>query len=146
MRISRTIRSAASAVTSAEPTAVGITSTTSAPDEVEPGTKRARGPKEVTGRHAARLRRAGARGKGRVEHVDVDRQERRAGAHDLDGASDHLAYAQLAHVVHEEARDAVLGLPGELGFSGPVAAQADLDVAAGVEVALLHEPVEGRPV
>ncbi len=43
-------------------------------------------------------------------------------------ALDHLADPEVAHVVHEEARDPALGLPGELRLAGPVAAQADLHV------------------
>ncbi len=46
----------------------------------------------------------------------------------------HGADPELADVVHEEARDPALGLPGELGLAGPVAAQADLDVAHRVDL------------
>ena len=146
VRISRTIRSAASAVMSAEPTAVGITSTTSAPTTSSSRRERRGRPEEVDRRHPARLRRPGARREGRVEDVDVDREEDGPVADDLDRPPDDLADPELADVVHEEARDPVLGLPGELGLARPVAAQADLDVAARVDVALLDEPVHRRPV
>jgi hypothetical protein len=48
--------------------------------------------------------------------------------------------------VHEEARDPALGLPGELGFPGPVAAQADLHVAARVDLPVADEAVHGGAV
>ena len=51
-----------------------------------------------------------------------------------------------AHVVHEQARDATFRLPGQLRLVRPPAAQADLDVAARVDVALLDEVVHRRAV
>ena len=76
--ISRTIRSAVSAVTSADATAVGITSTTSAPTIRSRRRDLAAGPEQVARRHSAGLRRPGAGREHRVEHVDVDREERGA--------------------------------------------------------------------
>ena len=62
------------------------------------------------------------------------------------GPAYHLANAEVANVVHEEARDSALGLPGELLLARPVAAKADLHVAAGIDMALLDQPVHDRPV
>ena len=59
---------------------------------------------------------------------------------------DDLADPRVADVVHEEARDPALALPGELRLVGPVAAQPDLDVARGVNVPLLDQPVHRRAV
>ncbi len=115
---------------SAEPTAVGITSTTSTPTRSRPAATRAHRPEQVDRRHAAGLGCAGAGCEGRVEHVDVDRQEDGPPADDADRVLDDGADAPIAHVVHEEARDPVLGLPRELFLSRPVAPQPDLDVAA----------------
>jgi agmatinase len=53
---------------------------------------------------------------------------------------------ELAHVVHEERRDPLLGLPRELRLAGPVAAQSDLHVPLRVDNALLHEAVHRRAV
>ena len=64
-----------------------------------------------------------------IEHVDVDGQERRRVADDRDRLLDDRADPAIADVVHEEARDPVLRLPGELLLARPVAAQADLHVA-----------------
>ena len=126
---SRTTRSATSAVMSAEPTPVGITSTTSAADEVDARGDLAHRPEEVDRRHAARLRRPGARRERRVEHVDVDRQVDRPLPDVRERSLDDLADAEVADVVHEERRDPALALPLELGRPRPVAAQADLRVA-----------------
>src|SRR5207247_699370 len=87
---------------------------------------------QVRSRQAARLGRARARGDRRVQHVDVDGQEGRPFARDVGGTLHSRADAQFEHVVHEEARDAALVLPGELPLAWPVAAEADLDVAAGI--------------
>ena len=111
-------------------------------DELELGRQRPCGPQEVDRRHPTGLRRAGAGRERGVEDVNVDRQEDGPVAHEADRAADDLLDPQLAHVVHEVAGDAVLGLPRELGLARPVAAQADLDVTARVDVALLDEPVE----
>src|SRR5206468_6560207 len=64
----------------------------------------------------------------------------------LDGAADDLVDAELVHLVRAEARDPLLGLPRKLGLAGPVAAQADLDVADGVDLAGLDEPEHRRAV
>ena len=82
----------------------------------------------------------------RVEHVDVDRQEHRARADDPGGAADRVLDAERRDVVHEQRRDPLLALPGELLLARPVAAQADLDVAGGLERTLLDEPPHPRPV
>ena len=146
VRISRTIRSAASAVMSAEPTAVGITSTTSAPtiSSSAASVRAAQRRSAVVIPPGSGVPVPGANAGSRTSTSIV--RKTAPGADDLDRALHHLGDPQLAHVVHEEARDAVLGLPGELGLAGPVAAQADLDIPARVDVALLDEPVEGRPV
>ena len=117
------------------------------PAQLDPRADLAAGPQQVDRRHPARLRRAGAGRERRVEHVDVHAQEHRAVADDRRArATTTVADAELAHVVHEQARDAALALPGELGLPRPVAAQADLDVARRVDVALLDEPVHDRAV
>ncbi|MCP9486729.1 MAG: hypothetical protein MSC30_12775 [Gaiellaceae bacterium MAG52_C11] len=126
MRSSRTIRSATSAVTSAEPTAVGIASTTSAPTSWTPAATG--GPEEVGRRHPARLGSPRSGCEGRVEHVHVDRDEDRAGTDALQGALEDGANPELADVVHEVADDPLLGLPAELRRPGPAAAQPDLDI------------------
>ena len=54
--------------------------------------------------------------------------------------------AELADLVHEDAGDPALGLPAELLLARPVAAQADLDVAGRVDVALLDQAPHRRPV
>ena len=108
--ISRTTRSATSAVMSAEPTAVGITSTTSAPTSSTPRGDLAHRPEQVDGGHAARLGRPGARREGRVEHVDVDRHvDRPRPPRARARARRPLRMPCVADVVHEEARDPVLG-------------------------------------
>ena len=88
---SRTIRSATSAVMSVDPTPVGITSTTSIPTMPQPRGELTAGPEQVAARHPARLRRAGARREGRVEHVDVDREEHRQLADDRRRVSSTIA-------------------------------------------------------
>ena len=112
---SRTIRSATSAVMSAEPTAVGITSTTSMPDELERA-RRARGTAQsrsalvippgsgvpVPGANAgSSTSTSTVRNTGPSPTIAIV-------------ALDDLADAEVADVVHEEARDAVLRLPAEL--------------------------------
>ena len=146
MTISRTIRSADQAVMSAEPTAVGITSTTSAPTISSRRGDLAARPQQIRRGHAAGLGGAGPGREGRVEHVDVHREEGRALAGGLDGALDRLVDALLADLVHEDRCDPLLGLPGELLLPGPVAAQPDLGVALRIDVALLDQPVHRRPV
>ena len=101
--ISRTIRSAASAVMSAEPTAVGITSTSSAPTTGRRRARLAAGAHQLGAGHPARLRGAGSGGEGGVEHVDVDREEDRPFPHRVHGALDDRVDAELAHLVHEDA-------------------------------------------
>ena len=98
-------------------------------DEVELGGDRADGEQQVDRGHAARLRRARAGDEGGVEDVDVDGQVGRARPDRRDRAPDDLADAEVADVVHEQARDPALGLPAELLRPRPVAAQADLGVA-----------------
>ena len=49
--------------------------------------------------------------------------------------------AEVADVVHEERRDAVVALPAELRLARPVAAQPDLHVARGIDEPVAHEPV-----
>ena len=56
---------------------------------------------------------------------------RRARRRTSSSARATIARSRASHVVHEEARDPALGLPRELLFAGPVAAQADLHVALG---------------
>ena len=70
----------------------------------------------------------------------------RPGADPLERPLEHGLDPELPDVAHEEARDPALGLPGEDVRLGPVAAQADLDVAGRVDVALLHEAEHRRPV
>ena len=53
---------------------------------------------------------------------------------------------EVADVVHEEAHDPVLALPCELGLTGPVASQPDLDVPGRVDVPVSNQSVHGRPV
>ena len=144
--VSRTTRSATSAVMSADATPVGRISTTSIPTSCRPAREVPAGPEQIGARHSARLGRAGAGRERRIEHVDVDREERGHVAHDRDRLLDDGADAHVSDVVHEEARDPVLGLPGELVLARPVAAQADLDVARAVDVPVAHEPVHRRPV
>ena len=131
---------------SAEPTPVGMTSTTSTPTSLEPARDLATRPEQIRGRHAAGLRRPGARCERGVEDVDVHGEEHRPVADRCDRSLDDLADSEVAHVVHEVRGDAVLALPGELRFSRPVAAQPDLDVSACVDVAVADEPVHGRAV
>ena len=92
---------------SAEPTAVGITSTTSTPTSSMTASVRA-----ATGRSTVviptGLRRARAGRERGVEDVNVDRQEDGPVAHEADRAADGLLDPRLAHVVHEVAGDAVL--------------------------------------
>ena len=76
---------------------------------------------------------------GRVEHVDVHGQVGGAGAHRAQGARDDLPDPEVANLVHEQARDAALCLPGEFVLPGPVAAQADLRVARRVDLAVVHQ-------
>jgi hypothetical protein len=70
---------------------------------------------------------------GRVENIDVDGEEDRPGADELDARTHDLANAEIPEVVHEEARDPALRLPDELGLPRPVAAQTDLDIATEVD-------------
>ena len=114
--------------------------------QLEPGGHLAAGRQQLEQRHAAGLGRAGARREGRVEHVDVHGQERRSRPDALDRLRHHGLDPALADVVHEEARDAALGLPGEDVLAGPVAAQPDLDVALRRHQARLDELVHRRPV
>ena len=115
-------------------------------DELELGGHGADGEQQVARGHAAGLGRAGAGDERGVEDVDVDGQVRRAGADGLDRAPHDLADAEVADVVHEQAGDPALGLPGELRLARPVAAQADLRVAARVEVALVDQAADERAV
>ena len=101
---------------------------------------------ELDARHPTRLRRAGPGRVGRVEHVDVDGQERCPVADDLQRALDDGVDPEVAHVVHEERRDALFALPAELGLAGPIAAQTDLDVARRIDMPVAHQPVHRRPV
>ena len=101
----------------------------------------AAGPEEVGRSHPTRLGRARARRVGGIEDVDVDGEEGRPVADDLERLLDARPDPALAHVVHEEARDPALRLPAELLLGRPVAAQADLDVPARVDVPLLDEAV-----
>ena len=48
--------------------------------------------------------------------------------------------------MHEDRRDSLFLLPGELLLPGPVAAQTDLGVAPRIDVALLDQPVHRGPV
>ena len=116
------------------------------PDEPEPRRELAARPQEVERRHPTRLGRPGSGREGRVEHVHVDREEHRSLAHGGDRPLDDLADAELADVVHEEARDATLALPGELALARPVASEPDLHVAPAVHVAVTDEAVHRRPV
>ena len=125
---------------SAEPTAVGITSTTSAPTSSSRSASARQAQQQFGARHPARLGRPGPGREGGVEDVDVDREVDRPGPHRGDGPLDGRLDADLADVVHEDALDPLLALPGELLLAGPVAAEADLDVAAGVDVARFDEP------
>ena len=61
-------------------------------------------------------------------------------------ALDHRADADLAHVVHEQRVMPRSCCQANSRLARPVAAQADLDVARRVDVALLDEPVHDRPV
>ena len=54
--------------------------------------------------------------------------------------------ALAPHLVHRDRRDAVALLPRELLGARPVAAQAHLGVAAGIDVARLDEPEHRRAV
>lgn len=81
-----------------------------------------------------------------VENVDVNGEEDRPGADELDAPTHDLANAEIPEVVHEEARDSALRLPDELGLPRPVAAQTDLDIATGVDPLPLDEPVKRRAV
>src|SRR4051812_26388680 len=116
------------------------------PDDIEPRGKLATRAEEIGARHSARLGCARARSERGIEHVDVDRQERRAAAHRGDGALHDGLEAELVHVVHEEARDPALALPRELALAGPVAAEADLHVPARVYDSVLDQPVHRRAV
>ena len=132
--ISRTIRSATSAVTSAEPTAVGITSTTSAPTSSSFDATVADGPEQVGGGEPAGLGRPGAGREGRVEDVDVDREERRPLADDLD----RLVRRPRSMPSLRTSCAKKLVIPCSACHAnsrspGPVAAQADLDVARRVD-------------
>ena len=53
---------------------------------------------------------------------------------------------EISHVVHEEARDSVLGLPGELRLARPIATQADLRIATTVHMSVADEAIHRRPV
>ena len=136
---------------SAEPTAVGITSTTSAPTRSssarDQSDARAAGRSAVSppgsgvpvppgGRPgpARRRRRSGTPGR--------PRRRRPRGATTSRMPRSRTSWAKR-HVI------AALGLPAELGLARPVAAQADLGVAAPVDVAvvdqLLHEGAVRAP-
>ena len=81
---------------SAEPIAVGSTSTTSAPTSSTRGCDLAHRPEQVDGRHPARLGRAGARGERRIEHVDVDRDVDRPLPHVRERPRDDLSDPEVA--------------------------------------------------
>ena len=92
----------------------GSTSTTSAPTSSSRDGDLAAGPEQVGRGHPAGLGRPGAGRERRVEHVDVDGQEGGARRRPARARARHdLADPELADVVHEEARDPALGLPGE---------------------------------
>ena len=146
VRISRTIRSPTSAVTSVEPMRRRQHLDHVRADEVQPLGARAARPEQVGRRHPARLGGAGAGREGGVEHVDVDRQERRAVADDGQRALERRRDPLRAHLVHRDRGDALLLLPRELLGAGPVPAQADLGVAARVDVAVADEVVHRRAV
>src|SRR6266496_6707641 len=84
---------------------------------------------DLGARHPAGLLSPGPGRKGGIENVDVDGHVGRPGADHPDRPLEHRRDPELPHVVHEEAGDPALLLPGELLRAGPVAAQADLDVA-----------------
>jgi hypothetical protein len=103
-------------------------------DHVERGGEGAGRPQQIGRGHPAGLGGAGAGGTRRVQHVNVDGHEDRSGADQRDRLGHHVADPALGHVVHEQRGDAALALPGEHLLTGPVAAQADLDVARHVHV------------
>ena len=118
----------------------------SAPTSCEPGRRCAAGPQEVARRHPAGLRGARARRERRLQDVDVHGQKDRSRSHALDRVRHHLLNADLANLVHEEAGDPTLGLPGEHLLARPVAPQADLDVALRRHQTGLDQAVHRRAV
>ena len=140
------MRYATSAVTSADPTAVGITSTTSIPTSSS-RRARARGspPQEVGGLIPPGSGVPFGRDRG-VEHVDVHGQEHGTLADRRDRALDDLADPELAEVVREYDVIPCSRYAGELYLARPVATQPDLDVPITGDVPVAHEPVHRRPV
>src|SRR5215207_1039447 len=98
-------------------------------------------PQQVGAGHAPRLRGAGTGRERRVEDVDVDRGERRSGPNRMDRFGKHVGDAAVQNLAHAQGSDPALVLPGELLLTGPVTAQADLDVAVSGDVPLLDQPV-----
>lgn len=78
-------------------------------------------PQQLGGGHAARLQRPGAGRKGRVQDIYVDGEKDGSRPHRLDRPAYNHPYAEVANVMHKEARDSVLRLPRELLFARPVA-------------------------
>ena len=140
------MRPAVSAVTSTGPTARGQDLDHVRADELHGVSDPATCGQQLVHIHPSGL---GCPGPGRergIEGVDVDREVNGAVADDLRRPFDDRGDPELAHVMHEEARDPHGLLPRELRLAGPVPAEADLGVAAGVDVALLDQPAHRRAV
>src|ERR1700759_615802 len=91
-------------------------------DDVERRGAGAHGPQQICRGHASWFGRPGPRREGRVEHVDGDGDEHRAGAGHGDRLGNDVSEAAARHVVHEDRGDAALALPREHLRTWPVAA------------------------
>ena len=96
----------------------------------------------------AGLRRAGARGEGRIHRVDVDRQvgARSALAGVRDRLGQHRSQAELVDLGHRVPAEALLPHGVELLGGRPGATQADLDDVAAEQDALHDRSRERLPV
>ena len=90
---------------SADPTAVGITSTRSAPTSAQARADLTARPEQVGVGHSTWLGRARAGGEGGVENIDVDGKEVGRLIRDLKRALHHRSDPQVANLVHEQAGD-----------------------------------------
>ena len=101
---------------------------------------------KLAGGEPARLRRAGARGVRRVEHVDVGAHVDRAVADPLANPVDGVVHAPPGDVGGRHGGKAELPVVGQVTAGVEAAADADVSGAVQGEDALLHGPAERRAV
>ena len=105
-------------------------------------------PQQVCAGDAARLRGAGTRRVGRIEHVDVDGDVQLVGLRERlgDGVAHDLLEAALPNLLHRVPRHALLEHPLERVLGRPIAAQPDLYEVRTRHRTRLDQPPHRRAV